>query len=244
MLHEFPSGTRQRTSTATSENWALVGAGVHDGRASDGAGNAAGELVACKPGIPRHGGHGGVRGPGRCPHEAAGQHLDVREIIRQQKRHAVKSLVGREHVGAESQHTPGNPARPRKSTRRPPPRLRSAASRAIAPAPQCEMSYARPGARQDAHSANRRYPEGSSRSPGRSRLAPPQLDYGCRGGAGCPDRASSAANRTGLNVLFCRAEDCLSESGRPAPSGRQKSFKPVCSGPVSSVYHAVPGYRW
>lgn len=90
---------------------ALVGAGVHDGRASDGAGNAAGELVACKPGIPRHGGHGGVRGPGRCPHEAAGQHLDVREIIRQQKRHAVKSLVGREHVGAESQHTPGNPVR-------------------------------------------------------------------------------------------------------------------------------------
>ena len=90
---------------------ALVGAGVHDGCASDGAGNAAGELVARKPVIPRCGGHGGVRGPGRRPHEAAGQHLDVREIIRQQKRHAVKSLVGREHVGAESQYAPGNPSR-------------------------------------------------------------------------------------------------------------------------------------
>ena len=185
---------------------ALVGAGVHDGCASDGAGNAAGELVARKPGIPRCGGHGGVRGPGRCPHEAAGQHLHGREVVRQQKRHAVKSLVGREHVGAESQHTPGNPGPPRKSTPRP---ATSSSERGVT------SHCAGPPMRNVVCSAS-----GSSgphilrtddilkallEVSGRSLFVPPQLSDGCRGDGGCSDRASSAATETGPSGLFRKA---------------------------------------
>ncbi len=87
---------------------AVVGAGVHDGRAPHGAGDAAGELVAGKPGRQRRLGHRLVRGPGLGAHEASGQHVHGGEVLGQLHRDAGKTPVGGEHVGAEPQHAPWN----------------------------------------------------------------------------------------------------------------------------------------
>ena len=105
-FHDAPLGGHTRDAGAHLRELAVVGACVHDGGAPDGAGDAAGELVARKPRDARRLGDRGVCGT-RAGNDSRTFHANRGEVVTNLDHHALDPFVGNEQVASASDDAPG-----------------------------------------------------------------------------------------------------------------------------------------